>query len=74
MIVQISTLGQVAHKGEQQRRLLAHGFQIAGRALLRTLGSGHRSQQQKQQATAQDQTHGWWHDQASQIKSPDRSR
>ena len=46
MIVQISTLGQVAHKGQQQRRLLAYGVQVAGRALLSTLGSAYRSQQQ----------------------------
>src|ERR1700693_3720291 len=67
MIVQISTLRQVALKGQQQRRLLPDGVQITRRALLRSLTSSQSSQQQNQQATAQHSAHGWWHDQPSGL-------
>ena len=40
MIVQISTLGQVADKSQQQLRLFANRVEVAGGALLGTLGGG----------------------------------
>jgi hypothetical protein len=71
MIVQISTLGQVAQKSQQQLWLLADAFEVKRRALLSTLGSGQTGQQQNQQATAEHPAHGWWHDQPFQMNPPD---
>ena len=53
MVVQVSALGHVVQEGEQQRRLVADGVEIAGGFLFGRLGRGQRGYQDEEHGELQ---------------------